>query len=93
MQEETIIALGQYCEDLLSQEFFNVLVQQYEFRCFEHFTHTEAKNLKEREGIYNQMRALQDFTDHLKAVIVQKDQIEKKQQLSDLDAEHIEGID
>ena len=61
MTDDDIITLGDYCEDLLQQEFFNVVVQQFEVQCFGHFMQTDPNSTKEREGIYATMSGLRDF--------------------------------
>ncbi len=93
MNDEDRIALGEYCERLLGEDLFTVLVQQFEMQCFQSMMRTDPKALKEREGIYAQFRGLNDFLEHLRACVLDKDGVYKRiAELSEQDA-HIEGID
>lgn len=104
MNNEDRIELGYYCEELLSQDYFNVVAQQFDRQCFEHFMAAETPTA--REWVYAQMRGAQDFLQHLKAYVDQKDailkQIEALSKRDDedyatvtdaLNDEPIEGID
>lgn len=93
MTDDELIELGLYCEDLLSQEHFNVLARQFDLQCFEHMMGTEAHETKKRESIFATRTGLRDFLGHLRAVVDQKDEILKRYEApSDEDAP-IEGID
>lgn len=95
MTDDEVIALGNYAEGVLRDDLFSVLTQQYERQCFAQFLQTDAKSLKEREGIYMQMRSLQDFLTHMTYVVAQRDKLIHEKELSHLkDADApIDGID
>jgi len=93
LTDEEIVSLGLYAEDLLSQDYFRVLRQQFELQCFAHFMSTAPKDKMEREGVYQQYQGAKDFLAHITACAQQKDQIlERIKALSEQDG-HIEGID
>jgi hypothetical protein len=88
MDENATIELGSFCEGLLEKEAFTTIVSHFEQQCFLHWASTDAKNLKEREAIFNKMGALRDFLGHLRAYVAQKDDIlAKQQELSEEDAQ------
>lgn len=91
MTEDELIMLGDYCEDLLSQECFNFVAQQFHQQCFEHFMSSDTK--EDRERVYARMGGQQDFLSHMRAYVTQRDAIyQHNRALSDEDA-HIPGID
>lgn len=91
MTDEDTIELGHYCEDLLSQDYFNVVVQQFNGQCFAHFMSAETP--QKREETYSRFNGGQDFLAHLAAFVEQKDSaLQRIAALSEQDA-HIEGID
>lgn len=92
MTEEQIVVLGMYAENLMNEDNFNVLVQQFDQQCFLHWSSSEAHETKKREGIFAQRAGLFDFLAHMKAVIDEKTAIMERQAPSQADA-HIEGID
>ncbi len=75
MDEDTIVALGEYAEDLMQQASFAVLVQQYELNAFVHFKTTDPTHKSEREHIFAKLTGLTDFLTHLKATVDQKNDI------------------
>lgn len=70
---------------MLDNETFALVLSHFEQQRFQHWVSTDPKAIKERDAIYNQMRATQDFLGHLKAYVVQKDEIEKRSALSEED--------
>lgn len=93
MLDEDIIVIGEYCEDLLQQNVFKVLVDEFDKQCFSHFMATDAKDKMERESVYQQWRGAKDFLDHLTAFVTQKDETLKRNAALSEDAQHIPGID
>jgi hypothetical protein len=93
MNEDEQIELGEYAENLMSQGYFNVLVQQFEHGCFQEMMSTEPKAVKEREGVFAQFHGLKSFLDLMRARSDAKDRIlELRKALSEQDAP-IDGID
>ena len=93
MTDDEIILLGDYCEGILRNDLFDVVVKQFELQCFIHWANTDPKNIKEREAIFAQRSALNEFIGHMKAIVSQRDETHKRNEaLSQGDA-HIEGID
>lgn len=93
MQDDELIELGLYCEDLLQQGAFQLLVQQFDQQCFQHMMATVPANKMEREGLYAQWQGANAFLNHLRAFVEQKNETLKRiEALSEQDA-HIEGID
>jgi hypothetical protein len=74
---EEIVELGMYCEGLLQQEPFRILVEQYELNCFQHFVSTAAHEQKKRDGIYAQFNGLKDFLGMIANVVDAKNKIER----------------
>lgn len=88
MTDDETIALGEYCEDLMRQENFNVLVQQFELQCFQHIMTTAPHETKTREGVFAKYCGLRDFLGHVKACVEQKnDTLLKIEALSKPDAQ------
>ncbi len=78
MTDQEVIELGYYCEELLRNEYFNTVSQQFEQQCFVHMMTTAPKDKMEREGIYSQYRGYKDFIAHLVAFVEQKNRLIKE---------------
>lgn len=64
--------LGDYCEQVMRDDRFSVLVQQYDLQCWVHLTTTQEHETKKREAIFFKRAGVKEFLDHLKAIIDQK---------------------
>jgi hypothetical protein len=73
MTDEELIDLGTWCEELLSEERFRRVVEEFEQQCFQHFITTTPKDKMERESIYLQCQGAKDFLAHVRAYAEQKD--------------------
>ena len=78
MTDQDTIELGYYCEEVLRNDLFNVVAQQFEQQCFVHMMSTAPDKKMEREGIYSQYRGFKDFLGHMVAIVEQKDRIIKQ---------------
>jgi hypothetical protein len=91
MTEDELIALGEYCEFLLSQDHFATLVQQFDTQCYQQMMASEPHEKMRRESAYNEFRGCKAFLDHMKAFVDQKNQtLQRNAALSREDAH--EGI-
>ncbi len=59
--QQDIFELGEYCETLMRQEFFNQLCAEFEDQTIRHMLQTLPHESEKREGIYASMRGHQDF--------------------------------
>lgn len=93
MTDDERIELGHYCEDLLQQEAFQFVLQQFEQQCFQHFVTSKPPNKMERESIYAQYQGANALLDHIRAFVSDKNEtLQRIAALSEQDA-HIIGID
>lgn len=75
-----MISLGQYCENLLSQEHFTTLVKQFETQTIEHLLTTRAEEKERREDIYQSMSGVRDFLGLLRFFVAKKDELIEAQE-------------
>jgi hypothetical protein len=75
MNEDEIITLGQYAEDLLHNECFNVLAAQYTTNITQNLLSTAPAAKQEREDLYNYYLGYTNFLVHLKAVVDEKNRL------------------
>lgn len=92
MTDDERIELGIYCEDLLQQEAFQFLIEQFEKQCFQHFVTSVPANKMEREGIYAQYQGANALLDHIRAFVSDKNETLQRIAALSQDA-HIIGID
>lgn len=92
MTDDDAVLMGNLCENLLQEPYFNALVQGYELNCFAEFRASEPKNVKEREAIYAKLEGVRDFLNHIAKHVHTRDAILAQQALSPEDAP-INGID
>lgn len=78
MTDEDIVALGLYCENLKSQEFWQVLLSQFETQTVQHFLTTKPDDQTTREHIYASFSGVRDFVGNMDVIIAQKDEILRK---------------
>lgn len=83
MTDDEIVALGSFCETVLSQHAWTVITDQFEQQLFLHMMQTKPHELKAREGIYATYQGFQDFVSHMKAIVAQKDKILQPEPLPD----------
>lgn len=73
MTENELITLGEYCERLLGEDNFNVLVKQYETQTIEHLLSTKPDEKERRENLYASMSGVRDFLGLMKFFVQEKD--------------------
>ncbi|MGY3589364.1 hypothetical protein [Bradyrhizobium sp. USDA 4350] len=61
MNDETILALGGFCKELLGAEAFQALVQMYSQQCAADILHTKPSDKSERESIYAAYQGFEGF--------------------------------
>jgi len=83
--DEEIILLGDFCEQLMRDERFTVIVQQYDLQCWTHTSTTLEHETKKREVLYFKRAGVQEFLDHLKAIIDQKNALSETTRIEDVD--------
>lgn len=94
MTDDETVALGNFCENLMTNPMFNTLVEQFEKQIVNHFMQTEPHEAKRREGIYASYSGVRDFLANMKAIVIQRDGlIAPKNELSEFDAPIIEDND
>lgn len=79
MTENDVITLGEYCENLLSQEHFATLVKQYETQTIEHLLSTAPEEKERREDLYASMTGVRDFLGLMKFFVTKKEQLIEEQ--------------
>jgi hypothetical protein len=73
---DEILSMGEFCEDLMRNDFFAELVNQFDKKCFENFTHTKPPNTKEREALYFEWNGVREFIHvHMKWFIDEKNRL------------------
>lgn len=75
MTDEEIVALGQYCEGLLSQEHFAVLCETYKTQTIEHLLTTKPEAKERREQLFASMSGVREFLDLMKYFVSTKEKI------------------
>ncbi len=75
MTNDFVISLGEFCEELMRNEYFNVLTQQYETQCFQHMMTTKDHETKAREGIFFKWNGVKDFLQLMKACVEAKEKL------------------
>jgi hypothetical protein len=93
MTEDELIALGEYCEQLLSQDYFATLVQHFDMQCYQQMMVSEPHEKMKRESAYNEYRGCKAFLDHLKAFVDQKNATLARNAAPSQEDAHIPGID
>jgi hypothetical protein len=93
MTEDELIALGEYCEQLLSQDYFATLVQQFDAQCYTQMMESEPHEKMKRESVYCEYRGCKAFLDHLRAFVDQKNQTLQRNAAPSQEDAHIPGID
>jgi hypothetical protein len=61
MNDDTILALGGFCKELLGAEAFQALVQLHEQQCASDIMRTQAHETKRREYLYAAYQGFQEF--------------------------------
>lgn len=61
MNDDTILALGGFCKELLGDEAFKALVSLYEQQCASDLMRTQPHESKRREQMYASYRGFEDF--------------------------------
>jgi hypothetical protein len=61
MNDETILGLGGFCQELLSSEAFDALCKLYSQQCAFDILNTAPHATKEREGIYASYQGFEGF--------------------------------
>jgi hypothetical protein len=73
---DEILLMGGFCEDLMRNEQFAELVNQFDKKCFENFTNTKPQNSKERESLFFEYNGVRDFIhSHMKWFIDEKNRL------------------
>lgn len=72
MNEQQIVALGHYCENLMRDDAFNFLCGLYREKAFEAMIATAPHETKKREGVYSDMWGLQNFLSMMVGFVQQK---------------------
>lgn len=75
MNDDEIVALGTYCEQLKSNQNFQKLLNQFELQIVNHFLQTQPYETKKREGIYASFSGVRDFLGNMDAIIEQKNNL------------------
>jgi hypothetical protein len=74
---DEIVALGEYCEQLIRDDSFDTLCKEFQLRNAADIMRTEPHETKKREGIYAANRGYDDFIGLMRAYISARDQIIK----------------
>ncbi|MHC2284429.1 hypothetical protein [Bradyrhizobium barranii] len=61
MNDETILALGGFCKELLGDSAFHALVQLHEQQCASDLMRTQPHETKRREYLYAAFQGFQEF--------------------------------
>lgn len=61
LNDDTILALGGFCKELLGAEAFQALVSLYEQQCASDLMRTQPHEAKKREQMYASYRGFEDF--------------------------------
>jgi hypothetical protein len=61
MNDDTILALGSFCKELLGAEAFQALVQMHSQQCAADILATQPHETKAREGIYAAYQGFESF--------------------------------
>jgi hypothetical protein len=90
-EEARVLAMGDYCENLLKQDAFNELYAEFTRDRFNWMVGSAPHETKKREGIYAEMNALGEFLSLMRSYVSKRDVILKQDQPSiadDSDDEH-----
>jgi hypothetical protein len=90
LTDDDIIMLGTYCEGLLREELFNVLVKQFELNCFDHMMSSAAHETKKREGVFATYQGLKDFLGLMITVVAQKNKLTEEPSAKDAQEDEID---
>lgn len=77
MNDEAIQLLGDYCEQLMMNDMFNAITQQYDLQCWDHFGTTEEHETKKRDAIFFKRLGVKEFLGHMAAIIEQRNALSK----------------
>lgn len=75
MNEQQIVALGQYCETLMRDDTFNFLCELYGQNAFKAMMATAPHEVKKREGVYAEVWGLQNFLAMMVGFVEQRKRI------------------
>lgn len=75
--EQETLALGAYCETLLSDEFFNQLVREYELSTFQNFQSSAPSDVAGREALYHEFNGVSTFIASMANAVEARDNLLK----------------
>lgn len=75
MTNQEIVELGQYCEDLMNQDYFVKLVGLFETQTIQHMLGTKPEETQKREAVYASFSGVRDFIGLLQTYKDAKDEI------------------
>ena len=75
MTKQETVELGQYCEDLMNQDYFVKLVGLFETQTIQHMLSTKPEEKQKREDVYASFSGVRDFIGLMTFYKQSKDQI------------------
>lgn len=85
--QQEILELGEYCETLMRQDFFNQLCAEFEDQTVRHMLQTLPHETEKREDIYASMRGHQDFLGLLMSYVEAANNIKTSDDDQDIDSD------
>ena len=76
--ENEVVTIGGYCEALMRDDTFNMLVKEFQEQSVRAMLVTEPHEHKKREGIYAEIRGFDQFIGLLRTYVEQAQDILKK---------------
>ena len=76
--EDEVVAMGDYCEQLMRDDAFNSLCQEFSLQNALYILRTEPHETKKRESIYAANRAYSDFIGLMSEYVSRRDEIIKR---------------
>lgn len=76
---DTVLDMGSYCDNLITDPHFQFLSAHYEKRCIDDLLATKSHEAKAREALYSKITAHREFIETLVEWIKMKNEAVKKQ--------------
>jgi hypothetical protein len=73
--EDEVVALGDYCKEVLGSDQFNTLFDEFKQDHFDLMLGTEPHEVKKREGIFAEMNGFRSFQAMMHGYVVRRAQI------------------
>ena len=79
MNEEELVELALYCENLMREPLFNKLSEQVELNLTHQLLTSKPAEREAREDYYRAFQAFRNLLDTMSAIVATKEQIKAKQ--------------